>query len=646
MIGDQEIQNLLGDTVLNQIRSGTTSGGRAGEKIWIKTSKGSIQGTCIKDLAPGECTGFLADDGQWYITGGDAGSEVNNSRQISYRRTVQTKDSKYYPVVTAYIMPLNEQNTRMVYVGGDRIKPKSIYGLPPSHAGGSVSNNIRTGGFLNVVNLGKKKADIYMQQVTNSWEPGPNPTNEPLTITIKFEVNGEEKAIITLFVNRQEDTVGLLFPLRHIGDGLFESESFFKSERGWILITDGDTFEGESTTAITNRFTFYKNNLYTNAVSVTVNWLLVESIAIRELESFAETWNISGETLRHTYSKKYEGYELVNDRPALNFLETFKGDGVVFNGDRSYITQKYEMSVKTQQYLSGIPTIAYRGSNPVLAEVNELTLHYQNKLTKINQGDFLIVQSLSQDFQPWTLLTPLNKDSTEFTLRVVDRSNIRNPKTYDLTFLGNLPILFNPSVDGVNYLIRGRIIGSTQDAEVTGIDFEGQNLFRVTFDLTVSIESIEIKTTGFLNSLIANNGSFFNLIGIVFNSFFNFSLGTWDRFATTFGYFIIPEKLYPPIYSLVPRQFLSIVLNGEPNLNVFEHQYFYRDLSLGLDFFFNRTTLIGNSFYQLANVLGKKAAIDQWIIDENGMCFYKKTFNVDYYPINKDGSQLRHSIFI
>lgn len=98
MIGDQEIQNLLGDTVLNQIRSGTTSGGRAGEKIWIKTSKGSIQGTCIKDLAPGECTGFLADDGQWYITGGDAGSEVNNSRQISYRRSVQS-EAKKEPIV-------------------------------------------------------------------------------------------------------------------------------------------------------------------------------------------------------------------------------------------------------------------------------------------------------------------------------------------------------------------------------------------------------------------------------------------------------------------------------------------------------------------------------------------------------------------
>jgi hypothetical protein len=98
MIGDQEIQNLLGDTVLNQIRSGTTSGGRAGEKIWIKTSKGSIQGTCIKDLAPGECTSFLADDGQWYITGGDVRSEVNNSRQISYRRTVQS-EAKKEPIV-------------------------------------------------------------------------------------------------------------------------------------------------------------------------------------------------------------------------------------------------------------------------------------------------------------------------------------------------------------------------------------------------------------------------------------------------------------------------------------------------------------------------------------------------------------------
>lgn len=91
MINEQEIKRLF--SKLQNIQTGTTTGGNAGSRIWLKLPQNQVQATCIKDVDPGDCLGIKADDGQWYVTqASPASGEERSRRQISYRRCEQQKD--------------------------------------------------------------------------------------------------------------------------------------------------------------------------------------------------------------------------------------------------------------------------------------------------------------------------------------------------------------------------------------------------------------------------------------------------------------------------------------------------------------------------------------------------------------------------
>ena len=101
MINEQEIKRLF--SKLQNIQTGTTTGGNAGSRIWLKLPQNQVQATCIKDVDPGDCLGVKADDGQWYVTqASPASGEERSRRQISYRRCEQ-KDVPAYPVITGFI---------------------------------------------------------------------------------------------------------------------------------------------------------------------------------------------------------------------------------------------------------------------------------------------------------------------------------------------------------------------------------------------------------------------------------------------------------------------------------------------------------------------------------------------------------------
>lgn len=98
MINEQEIKQLF--SRLQNIQSGTSTGGRAGSKIWFKLPQGQEQAICVKDVEPGACLGLKADDGQWYLTQASEISREERSRhQISYRRCEQ-KPENNYPIIS------------------------------------------------------------------------------------------------------------------------------------------------------------------------------------------------------------------------------------------------------------------------------------------------------------------------------------------------------------------------------------------------------------------------------------------------------------------------------------------------------------------------------------------------------------------
>ncbi len=280
-----------------------------------------------------------------------------------------------------------------------------------------------------------------------------------------------------------------------------------------------------------------------------------------------------------------------------SYTDNVSGDFVAIKTTSGYIRQQINLTKKTR--IVKFPSAAR--NEEVTTNSSILTYRYQDKQIVLNLGNFLIIKSPG-------LVAPINQDSTSLAVNI----SISSSAITRLSSLVGAEILYNYSTEDNYYLVK---------AVVSNIAVFNSGLLRLTANITSFSEKIK---TSFQDTIISNNGSFYNYL---FRK--SQSVSSMHSFASDNNQFIKLIALNP----IVGTEGFGLIFSGLLS-EVYESTLF------------NTDNFVKNKIYSVVEVSRTSAVIEQWDISDNGAVKFVKVFSTPYSRIPQeecDPSSIRHS---